>query len=158
LKVVIIGVGRPKGEIAAAIASFEARAKHYWKLETLFVDGGAGRDMSPDRVVQAEGERILARLPAGGEVVIQTRKGKALNSNEFAAYLEKQAIHSVPTVAFVVGGAFGISAAVVARATRKMSLSPLTLPHDLARLVLTEQLYRAGTILRNEPYHKGTAR
>jgi 23S rRNA (pseudouridine1915-N3)-methyltransferase len=78
-----------------------------------------------------------------------------MDSPELARYLESLALRSVPEVSFVVGGAFGLGPGVVKRANRTLALSAGTLPHELARLVLAEQLYRAGTILRNEPYHKG---
>jgi 23S rRNA (pseudouridine1915-N3)-methyltransferase len=72
-----------------------------------------------------------------------------------ASFLGAEALRASPGVAFVLGGAFGLSDQVLERAQRRLSLSDLTLPHELARLVLTEQLYRAGTLLRGEPYHKG---
>ena len=81
-----------------------------------------------------------------------------MNSPEFTRYLESLALRSVPEVTFVVGGAFGLGAGVLKRANRRLALSAGTLPHELARLVLAEQLYRAGTIIKNEPYHKGGMR
>ena len=104
---------------------------------------------------EAEGERILARIPDQLEVVVLTRDGKAMSSEDLAADLAEQALRSSPGIAFVIGGAFGVSEAVLRRARRRLSLSAMTLPHEMARLVLAEQLYRAGTINRGEPYHKG---
>ena len=77
-----------------------------------------------------------------------------MRSRELAGYLEGHAVHSSPGVAFVIGGAFGLGVPVMERARRKLSLSSFTLPHEMARLVLAEQLYRAGTLVRGEPYHK----
>jgi 23S rRNA (pseudouridine1915-N3)-methyltransferase len=84
-----------------------------------------------------------------------TREGESMASEELARYLERHAVRSSPGVAFVIGGAHGLAEAVLERGRRRLSLSKMTLPHEMARLVLAEQLYRAGTILRGEPYHKG---
>ncbi len=166
MKVSILAVGKPKGPLAGAIAEYEARAGRYWKLDVAAVAAGAGRSAAGETIREAEGDRLLVRLPNAGHVVALTREGGPMSSDELgpmssdelARYLEEQAIRSTPSVTFVIGGAFGLSSPVLDRAHRRLSLSPMTLPHDLARLVLAEQLYRAGTILRNEPYHKGTAR
>lgn len=156
MKVLVVAVGRVRGTLEAAVGEYEERARRYWKLETAEVDAGApGRDPAPERVMEAEAERILARIPEGYTVLALTRTGKGMGSRELARALEEQAVRSSPGVAFVLGGAFGLAPAVLERAGRKVSLSPMTLPHEMARLVLAEQLYRAGTILRGEPYHKG---
>ena len=78
-----------------------------------------------------------------------------MDSRELAGYLERHGIRASAGVAFVIGGAFGLGSAVLERARRTLSLSKMTLPHEMARLLLMEQLYRAGTISRGEPYHKG---
>jgi 23S rRNA (pseudouridine1915-N3)-methyltransferase len=151
----LVAVGRVRGVLEEAVGNYETRARHYWKLEVEEVAAGAkGRASGPD-VMEAEGERILERLPTSGMVVALTRDGRGLSSRDLASLLEAEALASTPVVAFVVGGAFGLSPSVLARARLRMSLSSLTLPHELARLVLAEQLYRAGSILRGEPYHKG---
>ena len=151
-----MAVGRVRGTLEAPVAEYEERARRYWKLEVAEVEAGApGRDPSPERVKEAEAQRILARIPQGFTVVALTRAGKGLGSRELAAVLESEGVRSSPGVAFVLGGAFGLSSGVLEGADRRVSLSPLTLPHEMARLVLAEQLYRAGTLLRGEPYHKG---
>ena len=156
MKVLVVAVGRVRGALEAPVAEYEERARRYWKLETTEVEAGApGKDPAPGRVMEAEAQRILARLPEGFTVVALTRSGKGMGSRELASVLESEAVRSSPGVAFVLGGAFGLSADVLARAQRRLSLSHLTLPHEMARLVLVEQLYRAGTLLRGEPYHKG---
>ena len=156
MKVLVVVVGRVRGTLEAPVAEYEERARRYWKLEVVEVEAGApGRDPASERVKEAEAQRILARIPPGFTVVALTRAGKGLGSRELAAVVEGEAVRSSPGVAFVVGGAFGLSEAVLERAQRRMSLSTLTLPHELARLVLAEQLYRAGTLVRGEPYHKG---
>jgi 23S rRNA (pseudouridine1915-N3)-methyltransferase len=140
------------------VAEYEGRLGRYWRFRVVVVEAGTGRGRGggAEAVRRAEEARILARLPAAGEVVVLTREGSAMGSRELGAFLEGCALRSVSEVAFVVGGAFGLGDLVLEEASRRFSLSALTLPHELARLVLTEQLYRAGTILRNEPYHKGS--
>lgn len=156
MNLTVIVVGRSRGVVGKAVADYEERAGRYWKLEVVEVEAGApGRSPAPGRVRSAEGERILDRLPSPGEVLALTRKGRPMGSAELARHLQERALHSAPAVCFVVGGAFGLSPEVLGRADRHVSLSELTLPHEIARLLLAEQLYRAGTILRGEPYHKG---
>lgn len=156
MRVLVAVVGRVRGEVAGAVADYEMRAGRYWKLEVVEVSaGGPGRDAGPEAVKGAEAERLLARIPPELEIVALTREGRGMDSRELSRYLERHAIRSSAGVAFVVGGAFGLGDEVLARARRTMSLSAMTLPHEMARLILAEQLYRAGTILRGEPYHKG---
>ena len=156
MKVLVVVVGRVRGDLAAPVAEYEARAARYWKLEVIEVSAGAGRGQaSPEQVMEAEAGRILAKVPPELEVVALTREGKGMGSRELAGYLEKNAVRASAGVAFVIGGAFGLDASVLKRSRRKLSLSTFTLPHEMARLVLAEQLYRSGTIGRGEPYHKG---
>lgn len=151
----MLAVGKVRGNLAPAVAAYEERAARYWKLEVVEVEGGApGGDSEPRRVREAEGERLLARLREQDDVVALTRTGKGMTSRMLARYLEKLQLRSALGVTFVVGGAFGLSAQVLKRASLRLTLSPMTFPHELARVILTEQLYRAGTILRGEPYHK----
>jgi len=151
----VVAVGRVRGVLEEAVGNYESRARHYWKLEVEEVAAGAKGRAAASAVMEVEGERILERLPSAGVVVALTRDGRGLSSRELASLLEAEALASTPVVAFVLGGAFGLSPAVLGRARIRMSLSSMTLPHELARLVLAEQLYRAGSILRGEPYHKG---
>jgi len=158
MKVRILCVGEARGPLRPAIEEYEGRAGHYWRFEVAEVSGGVGRAKKPDpaQVRKAEEERLLARLPkAGGALVALTREGKALSSRKLADFLGELAVRSTDEVTFVIGGAFGLGRGILERSSLRMALSPMTLPHEVARLILAEQLYRAGTILRNEPYHKG---
>lgn len=158
MKVSVLAVGRVKGPLEAPVRDFETRAARYWKLEVIEVDGGTGKggDPSPEAVRTSEAARLLARVPQGTEVVALTRAGTSMTSADLARYLEDLGVRASPGAAFLIGGAFGLDRTVLERAQRCLALSPMTLPHEMARLVLAEQLYRAGTILRNEPYHKGS--
>lgn len=155
MTVTVVVVGTARGPVDPAVAEYEARAGRYWKLEVVEVDAGAAGGDRPDRVMAAEAERILARLPARARTVALTRGGKGMTSRGLARWLQRQAVDA-RDVAFVVGGAYGLDPSVLERAHRRLSLSPMTLPYELARLVLAEQLYRAGTLVRGEPYHKGS--
>jgi len=159
VKITVLAVGRVKGPLEAPVRDFERRAGRYWKLEIVEVEAGGSRggDKSPEAVRSAEGERLDRRIPAGTDIVALTRRGKAISSTELARYLEEQGVRSSPGVTFLVGGAFGLGDALLAKSSKQLALSPMTMPHEMARLVLAEQLYRAGTILKNEPYHKGSA-
>lgn len=156
MKVTVLVVGKVKHPLADAVAEYEARARRYWRLEVVEVPAGAGRRGAEAEVVRrTEAERLLARIPAGSRVVALTRAGEGMNSRELARYLQRLATQAVPDATFLIGGAFGLSPRIVERADRRLALSRMTLPHEMARLFLAEQLYRAGTIVRGEPYHKG---
>lgn len=154
MRISVVVVGRPKqGALADAIAEYETRAARYWPLDVHEVREESSRARGAVEVMAAEAERLLARVPAGARVVACDPGGDALDSLSFATWLAS-ARDRATDVAFVIGGAHGLGDPVRTRATRRLSLAPWTLPHELARLVLAEQLYRAGTIVRGEPYHK----
>lgn len=139
-----------------AIREYEERAGRYWKLQVDVVKPEkASRGRPVSEVRQAEAERLRAALPDGSVIVALTRNGDAWTSERLAARLNARAISGEGDVAFLIGGAFGLHEALVLEARYRLSLSAMTMPHDLARLTLAEQLYRAGTIVRGEPYHKG---
>lgn len=154
MRISLVVVGRPKqGGLADAIAEYETRAARYWPLDVHEVRDASSRAGGSAAVMAAEAERLLARVPTTARLVACDPGGESIDSSSFAAWLSS-ARDSATDVAFVIGGAHGLGEPVRARATRKLSLAPWTLPHELARLVLAEQLYRAGTIVRGEPYHK----
>jgi len=154
VRVVIAAVGKPRDRhLAAAIDDYETRAARYWPLDVVEVREASGRGISPELAKEKEGERILERLPAAVALVVCDERGDRLTSAEFAT-LVNAARDRAKDIAFVIGGAFGLADSLRSRATRAIQLAPWTLPHEMARLVLAEQLYRAGTIVRGEPYHK----
>ena len=157
MKITAIVVGPAGAPLKDAILEYEKRVGRYWKFGVIEVaSGGAGSAKTrPDRVVEVEEALLLARLPERAQIVALTRTGRGMSSADLVGYLQDHALHSTPEVCFVIGGAFGLGTGILDRAHKRWSLSEATLPHQLARLVLAEQLYRAGTIMRNEPYHKG---
>ena len=154
MRVVVAVVGKPRhAGLAAAIEDYETRAARYWPLEVREVREESARSSSADLVRDREGQRLVAAVPAGAQVVACDVNGRRLTSAEFASWLQQER-ERARDVAFVIGGAIGLGEAVRDRASSSLALAPWTLPHELARLVLAEQLYRAGTIVRGEPYHK----
>ena len=154
MRVVIAVVGKPRDRhLAAAIDDYETRAARYWPLDVVEVREASGRGVSPELAKEREGERILERLPEASALVVCDERGERLTSAEFATLINGARDHA-RNIAFVIGGAFGLADSLRVRAARAMQLAPWTLPHEMARLVLAEQLYRAGTIVRGEPYHK----
>jgi 23S rRNA (pseudouridine1915-N3)-methyltransferase len=153
MRLVVAAVGRPRDpDLASAIRDYETRAGRYWPLDVREVREEPARSASAEVVRQKEGERLLAAA-AGSRIVACDEAGDALTSHQFAQWLQ-EARERARDVTFVIGGAYGLADPVRDRADRLLKLAPWTLPHELARLVLAEQLYRAGTILRREPYHK----
>jgi 23S rRNA (pseudouridine1915-N3)-methyltransferase len=154
MRVVVAVVGRPRDEgLAAAIREYERRAARYWPLEVHEVREESARSATPAVVRDREGERLGAKLTDARSVVVCDVDGDRMTSEQFARWLQGER-EGARGVAFIIGGAYGLSEGLKGRATRRLSLAPWTLPHELARLVLAEQLYRAGTIVRGEPYHK----
>jgi 23S rRNA (pseudouridine1915-N3)-methyltransferase len=154
VRFVVSVVGKPRdANLSAAIHEYETRASRYWPLEVHEVREEPSRSGSADLVREREGERLLAVIPPSAQVVACDVSGRSMTSEQFARWLQ-DARERARDVAIAIGGAFGLGANVKARAAMSLSLAPWTLPHELARLVLAEQLYRAGTIGRGEPYHK----
>jgi 23S rRNA (pseudouridine1915-N3)-methyltransferase len=157
MKVTVVAVGSVRGLLAEAVDDYQVRAGRYWRLVVREVAAGIPKSSGPEpaAVLKAEGERILRQIPEGAHVVALTRSGKSKDSEGLADFLEKMAVGSVQDVVFLIGGAFGLDPEVLKQADHRLSLSAATLPHEIARLVLLEQIYRAGTIRSGEPYHKG---
>ncbi len=154
MKVLVAAVGKPRdAALAAAIREYEMRAARYWPLEVVEVREESVKGLGADLVMRKEGERLLERVSASARLVLCDPGGETMDSTAFARFLQDQR-ERAQDVAFVLGGAHGIGDVVRLRAHRRLALAPWTLPHELARLVLAEQLYRAGTIGRGEPYHK----
>lgn len=154
MKVSVVVIGRPRhAGLADAIQDYETRAARYWPLDVIEVREEPGKGISADLVREREGARLAERIAPEAVVVACDPGGSVMESEPFAKWLQ-QLRDEARSVTFVIGGAHGLGPAVRNRANRRLSLAPWTLPHEVARLVLAEQLYRAGTISRGEPYHK----
>ena len=156
LRVLVLSVGAPRHPgLVEAIQDFESRASRYFDFDSVEVRVRASGSGDPAKVMREEGEALMRRLPEGLETFALTRTGRAIGSRQLAERLGEIATYGRGGAAFLIGGAHGLDRAVLEACGSRLSLSSLTLPHELARLVLAEQLYRAGTLLRGEPYHKG---
>lgn len=156
MRVTLLAVGRPRGPLAEAIADYEGRLRHYGTFTAVEVrEEPYRRAGDARRVRDEEGARLLARVPAGAVLVALHETGTGWTSAELARRVGEAASDTPAGLAFAIGGAYGLADAVLGAARVQLALGPMTLTHEMARLVLTEQLYRAGTILRGEPYHKG---
>ena len=154
VKVIVAVVGKPRNKaLAAAIEEYEARAARYWPLEVHEVREEPAKSVSADLVREREGVRLSKVLPSDAHIVACDPGGTGQTSEQFSSWMQDMRERG-RTLAFVIGGAYGLSEGILQRAQTRLSLAPWTLPHELARLVLGEQLYRAGTIVRHEPYHK----
>ncbi|GLX69724.1 23S rRNA (pseudouridine(1915)-N(3))-methyltransferase RlmH [Paenibacillus glycanilyticus] len=155
----IATVGKLKEKyLVQGIAEYAKRLGPYVKLTLTEVpDEKAPETMSPAEEAQVrerEGERLLAQLKPDAHVVTLAIGGELWSSEDLAGQLDKLATYGKSHVAFVIGGSTGLAPAVLQRAQQKLSFGRMTLPHQLMRLVLIEQIYRAVKINRGEPYHK----
>jgi 23S rRNA (pseudouridine1915-N3)-methyltransferase len=154
VRISLLVIGRPRhAGLADVIRDYEARAARYWPLDVIEVKEESGRGLTPALVMEREAERLADRIPAEAHVVACDPGGESMESARFAEWLHSQR-EQARSVALVIGGAHGLGEPIRRRAVRRLSLAPWTLPPEVARLVLSEQLYRAGTIIRGEPYHK----
>jgi 23S rRNA (pseudouridine1915-N3)-methyltransferase len=151
---VVLAVGRLRPALREVADDYLRRLSRYAGAREIEV-----REASRAPTIPAQrGEEaawLASRLPAGSRVVALARDGQGWTSAELARRLDEWRLAARP-VTFVIGGSHGLAAALLERAERRWSLGPVTLPHELARVVVLEQLYRAFTILRGEPYHKGS--
>lgn len=140
--------------ITTGIETYVSRLKHYVPFEIKTItDVKNTRRLTEDQQRTAEGEQILQCVQPGDYVVLLDERGKEFTSREFSQFVERRMAVSSRNIIFVVGGPYGFSKAVYDRADDKISMSRMTFSHEMVRLFFVEQLYRAMTILRGEPYH-----
>ncbi|MBW6513034.1 MAG: 23S rRNA (pseudouridine(1915)-N(3))-methyltransferase RlmH [Desulfuromonadaceae bacterium] len=136
------------------VAEYAQRVKRYFPLQIdEHKEEKGGKKADPRYIRECEGARLLAKIPPEATVVVLDENGRQQRSTELADWMEKQMSAGTGEIVWVIGGAYGLSDAVKARANLLLSLSAMTLPHQLVRLLLLEQLYRSLTIIRHEPYH-----
>ena len=156
MKLRLVVVGRDRQDpLCLAAGEYLTRIERYYPIQLVEVREEPARASTPlDRVRQVEAERIRKALPDDAYWIVLDERGKELGSVDLAKRLGTWAGEGRSEIAFVIGGPGGLDPALAQAARERWSLSKLTLPHRLARLLLAEQLYRACTILRGEPYHK----
>lgn len=135
-------------------AEFAGRLKRYLPLSiTELKEHKTGRKQDLPRIIATEGEALAQKIPAGAFVIALDQRGKSLSSEQLAELMNEHMLRGIPEWALLIGGPYGLSDDLRRRADLVLSLSPMTLTHQMARLLLLEQLYRCCTIIRNEPYH-----
>lgn len=159
MKITVIGVGRLKEKYwQAAIDEYSKRLSKYVKLDIIEVpDEKAPENLSAaeeEIVKKNEGERILKNIKDGAYVIALAINGKMLGSEELSEFLNERMVRGAGHIVFVIGGSLGLSKEVIDRADYKLSFSKMTFPHQMMRVILLEQFYRAVKIMKNEPYHK----
>jgi len=157
MKVELWAIGKTNERyLEEGMALYEKRLKHYLPFQWMVVPDikGAG-SLSAQQVKAKEGESILSKLKDEDLLILLDERGRSLSSEGFAAYLDKKLQQPQRRLVFLIGGAYGFSDALYERANDQLSLSSMTFSHQMVRLFFMEQLYRAMTILRNEPYHNG---
>jgi 23S rRNA (pseudouridine1915-N3)-methyltransferase len=155
MKIILIVVGKTdKKYIIEGIAEYEKRLLHYCKFEVKVIPDVKNSKSMPGNVqMQKEGELILGAIRTPSEVILLDEKGSEYSSVEFARLIEKKSVTGQRDLIFVIGGPYGFSPEVKSSAAAMLSLSRLTFSHQIVRLIFMEQLYRAMTIIKGEPYH-----
>ena len=153
IELIVIGK-TDQQEVASLVEQYAKRVNHYCKFTvTTIADVKNTRNMAPSRQKQLEGEMILRLISDGDWLVLMDERGRQFTSMEYADWLQKRMLSGVKRLAIVIGGPYGFSDEVYKRANEKISLSKMTFSHQIVRAIFAEQLYRAFTILNNEPYH-----
>jgi len=151
VRIIVLAVGRLRPPFADDIAHYERLLGRHARLETIEL-GEAAADGDVRRAVAKEGEAISKRIPADAFVIVLDREGRLASSESLAALLEERR-QAGRDVCFVLGGPFGLDRSLLERGNERLSLGRVTLPHQLARVVLLEQLFRAHKIVLGERYH-----
>lgn len=155
MKVELWAIGKTNERyLEDGMALYEKRLKHYLPFQwSVLPDIKGAGSLSAQQVKAKEGESILSKLKDDDLLILLDERGRSLSSEGFATYLDKKLQQSQRRLIFLIGGAYGFSDALYERAQDQLSLSSMTFSHQMVRLFFMEQLYRAMTILRNEPYH-----
>ena len=159
MNIKIIGVGKLKEKyLVQAMQEYLKRLQAYAKVEVIeLADEKAPENLSETQMMQIkdkEGERILAKIKDQEYVIALAIEGKNPSSEAFAQQIENLGIQGKSQIVFVIGGSLGLSPAVMKRSNAQISFGKMTFPHQLMRVMLTEQIYRAFRIIHNQPYHK----
>ncbi|MGS4871643.1 23S rRNA (pseudouridine(1915)-N(3))-methyltransferase RlmH [Streptococcus pseudopneumoniae] len=159
MKIKIVTVGKLKEKyLKDGIAEYSKRISRFAKLEMIELADEKTPDKASEienqKILETEGARILSKIGERDFVLVLAIEGKTFSSEEFSKQLEEASIKGYSTLTFIIGGSLGLAPSVKNRANLSVSFGRLTLPHQLMRLVLVEQIYRAFTIQQGSPYHK----
>jgi 23S rRNA (pseudouridine1915-N3)-methyltransferase len=155
MNIKVISIGKTnKSYLVEGEQEYLKRLKKYVSFEKVEIpDIKGAKKMSQKEIKQKEGQLLLSKMQATDFVILLDDKGKMRSSVEFSNWLQSKMNLSIKTIAFVIGGAYGFSDEVYARGQEKISLSKMTFSHQMIRMLFFEQIYRAFSILNNEPYH-----
>lgn len=159
MKIKVVTVGKLKEKyLKDGIAEYSKRISRFAKFEMIELSDEKTPDKASEsenqKILEIEGQRILSKVADRDFVIALAIEGKMFSSEEFSKQLEEASIKGFSTLTFIIGGSLGLSSAVKNRANLSVSFGRLTFPHQLMRLVLVEQIYRAFTIQQGSPYHK----
>jgi 23S rRNA (pseudouridine1915-N3)-methyltransferase len=157
--ITLLCIGKLKEKyLADGIAEYQKRLSKYAKVDLVEIEDeripDAPSDLEMQKVLETEGKRILAKIPKDGYVITLEIEGTQMSSTELAAFIGKIGTYESSRIVFIIGGSLGLSKDVKKVARTALSFSKMTLPHQLMRIVLLEQIYRSFTILNNTAYHK----
>ncbi len=155
MKTALAVIGKTSiGYLKQGIDEYIKRLKHYVPFEIKYIDDIKNtKNISEDQQKRTEGTKILSLLDKSDFVVLLDEHGKEYTSMQYSSYIQKRMLSGAKKVVFVIGGPYGFSQEVYDRANDKISFSKMTFNHEMIRLIFTEQLYRAYTIINHEPYH-----
>lgn len=155
MKIELAVIGKTSiGYLKQGIDEYIYRLKHYVSFEIKYIDDIKNtKNISEDQQKRTEGAKILSLLDKSDFVVLLDEHGKEYTSMQYSSYIQKRMLSGAKKVVFVIGGPYGFSQEVYDRANDKISFSKMTFNHEMIRLIFTEQLYRAYTIINHEPYH-----
>ena len=155
MKISLVVIGKTDASyLKEGIEEYCKRIAHYLPFELVVAPSLKNTKNLPVEVQKnKEAELLLAKIKQGSDIILLDEKGKNFSSREFASFVEKKSVSGAKELVFVVGGAFGFSDTLYKQGKGKISLSKMTFSHQLVRLLFLEQLYRAMTIIKGEPYH-----
>jgi 23S rRNA (pseudouridine1915-N3)-methyltransferase len=155
MKISLVVIGKTdEAYLQKGLEIFMKRIPHYVPFEMKVIqDIKNAKNMSEEQQKDKEGELILQQILSSDELILLDENGLEASSVDFARFLEKKMLSGIKRLVFVIGGPYGFSGSVYSRAIGKISLSKMTFSHQMVRLIFAEQLYRAFTILKGEPYH-----
>ncbi|WP_456423623.1 23S rRNA (pseudouridine(1915)-N(3))-methyltransferase RlmH [Lutibacter sp.] len=155
MKIKLLSIGKTDDKnLQILIETYQKRLKHYIKFELEIIpDIKNVKNLSESQQKEKEGELILKKISSTDVLILLDEKGKEFRSIEFSKFLQQKMNSSIKQLVLVIGGPYGFSEAIYKKAQGKIALSKMTFSHQMIRLFIVEQIYRAFTILKNEPYH-----
>ncbi len=155
MKITLLAIGKTGAKyLQEGIEQYNKRIGHYVPFEfKILPDVKTTKSLTTEKQKEMEGDIFMSAIQPGDVVVLLDERGKEMTSREFANYLDKKMVTVAKNLIFIIGGPYGFSKAMYDRANEKLSLSKMTFSHEMIRLFFIEQIYRAMTILKGEPYH-----